>query len=248
MTIPQDSVKSEYHGFARYDFQVLGFDAVMIDCGIKSDRWIWRAEFLGAFDSVDVDMLRHGYHLFHFCISNLYGCPKSIDLMKQFHEFMTGTLGMRQKGIIFGFSRGGLYAVNFAHAHPEAISALYLDAPVLDIKSWPCGLGSGSGSSPENIEDCLRLYGLDHSTVMTFNGNPIDYVPELIKAGIPIALVAGDSDEVVPHRENAQLLADLYKKSEGTLLYILKLGCGHHPHSVEDPTPVTDFLINAQRI
>lgn len=92
----------------------------------------------------------------------------------------------------------------------------------------------------------LKTVWLDLSTLLSFSGNPIDYAPELIKNGIPIALVAGDSDEVVPHLENAERLADLYQKSGGTLLYILKTCCGHHPNSVEDPTSVTNFLINTQ--
>ena len=34
--------------------------------------------------------------------------------------------------VLEGFSRGGLYAFNFAATHPTRVAALYLDAPVLD--------------------------------------------------------------------------------------------------------------------
>ena len=121
--------------------------------------------------------------------------------------------------------------------------ALYLDAPVLDIKSWPGGLGTGLGAERE-YEEALGWYHLTRSSVLTFRGNPVDRLYELAGLDIPVAVVAGDSDRDVPHMENCDHLLNVYTERGKKLLYILKEGCDHHPHSLEDPTPVCDFLVS----
>ena len=37
-----------------------------------------------------------------------------------------GEFGLSKRAVLEGFSRGGLYAVNFAAAHPDMTAALYL--------------------------------------------------------------------------------------------------------------------------
>ncbi|MHC1694812.1 MAG: alpha/beta fold hydrolase [Eubacteriales bacterium] len=205
-------------------------------------RWIWRAEFLGAFDTVDMAMLEKGWTLVNYSISDMYGTPAAVELMKRFMDFLTSELSLYPKTILFGFSRGGLYSLNFAARYPSLVSALYLDAPVLDIASWPGGLGKGAGS-PNEYKDCLAQYGLDEETVRRYGEENPEKFGILTASGIPLALVVGDSDEAVPHEENCQLLADFYIRHGAKLLYILKKGCGHHPHSMDDPSPVVEFLL-----
>lgn len=61
--------------------------------------------------------------------------------------------------MLLGFSRGGLYALRYAGLYPERTGALYLAAPVLDIRSWPGWRGNGLGS-PAEWRDCLGVHGL----------------------------------------------------------------------------------------
>lgn len=234
-----------YKGFEQRDFFLCGHLASIIIPITHTPRkkWIWRAEFLGAFDSVDIDMLNKGYYLVYYSLNDMYGCPEAIQLMKQFYDFLINELKFDSKTILFGFSRGGLYSLNFAYEYPDLLYGLYLDAPVLDIASWPGGLGTGIGSPLEYME-CLRLYGLDQQNVYQYTDNLIYKFQKILSANIPLAIVAGDSDEVVPHNENCQILVDFYNKNNAKILYILKKGCGHHPHSVEDPTQIVDFLVN----
>jgi pimeloyl-ACP methyl ester carboxylesterase len=235
---------SEYHGFKRYDFYFKGHLSVVICPDKPSDghKWIWRAEFLGAFDQVDVAMIEKGYYLAYYSVSNMFGYPESIKAMKDFYDFAVNEINLCKKTVIFGFSRGGLYAVNFAALYPSAVSSLYLDAPVLDIKSWPGGMGTGDGS-PNEFTECLKIYCLDKESIKTFSDNPIDKAAVLLENKIPVAIVAGDSDTTVPHLENCERLAEYYRIHNGTYIYILKEGCGHHPHSLTDPSPVVDFLL-----
>lgn len=118
--------------------------------------YIWRTEFFGAFPSVDLAMLEKGYAVIYYRISDLYGSPKAVKLMEAFQPFIQGKYGLSAQAILFGFSRGGLYALHYAAKYPERIAALYMDAPVVDIYSWPGGFFSSEGS-PAEWEDCKTL-------------------------------------------------------------------------------------------
>ena len=232
----------DYHGYTHRVFDFEGHEAnVILPHESHGGLWIWRAEFLGAFDTVDLELLNRGFTLVYYRISDMYGSPEAVELMRRFYDLCTDGLGLAPGCVLLGFSRGGLYSANFALKYPYAVSALYLDAPVLDIKSWPGGLGVGVGAEREWGE-CLELYGLDRSTVLSFRGNPVDRADELAEHGIPLAMVVGDSDIDVPHRENAEILVNAYRRVDAPLLYIVKPGCAHHPHSVTDPIEVADFI------
>ena len=70
--------------------------------------YVWRAEFFGAFPSVDLEMLKNGYAVVYYRISDLYGSPKAVELMAAFQPFIQGKYGLSAQTILFGFSRGGL--------------------------------------------------------------------------------------------------------------------------------------------
>jgi len=201
--------------------------------------WVWRTEFLGAFAIVDMALLDKGWHIAYCRVSDQYGCPSSIEILKTFHDFLVSDFKFSNKADIFGFSRGGLYGVNYAVRYPQDVSVLYLDAPVLDIRSWPCKF-----TEDECAQQCLDCYGLTTETVKDFDQNPIDKASSLIESKIPLVLVAGLADDLVVYDENGGRLADLYKKSKGDMLLILKPNCGHHPHSVTDPTEIVNFIEN----
>jgi hypothetical protein len=55
-------------------------------------------------------------------------------------------------------------------------------------------------------------------------------------------LVAGDSDRVVEFCRNGRRLCDALYSAGYDYMEIVKPGCDHHPHSVDDPTPVADFI------
>lgn len=59
---------------------------------------------------------------------------------------------------------------------------------------------------------------------------------------IPIILVAGDDDHVVPYKENGEILVEYYRKQGETLEVYLKKNADHHPHGLKDPRIIADFL------
>lgn len=236
--------KPPYHGFAREEFTCQNRLGVVIrpHTPQAGNPYIWRTEFLGAFDAADIAMLKRGWHLVYYQVSDMYGAPQAISLMHDFQLLIEQEYQLAHKATLFGFSRGGLYAVNYAAAYPQKVQALYLDAPVLDIFSWPAGFGKGRGATAE-WEQCKSIYGISDSDRNTFHGNPLDKLDILLSHRIPILLVAGDADEVVPFEENGKLLYADYTYRHGNIKLIVKPGAGHHPHSLEDPQEIVDFLM-----
>lgn len=233
---------STYHEFERRDFDFAGHTAtVILPKEARADgAWVWRAEFLGAFDSVDVEMVRRGFHLVYYSISNMFGSPASVKLMKNFYDFVVPAFGLSPKCDIFGFSRGGLYSFNFTCAHPECVSVLYLDAPVMDMRDWPCD-ARFAGSF--DYEECPKQYGMTREEFFAAkNLQPVDRAEELMATGVPVLLIAGAADTLVLWRRNGRRFSDALCSAGYDYLEIVKPDCDHHPHSIEDPTPAADFI------
>ena len=204
--------------------------------------WVWRTEFFGSFDSVDTALLERGWFLAYHKLSDMFGCPESVLLMRRFQAAAEKEFGLAPKAVLFGFSRGGLYTCNYALQYPEKTVLMYLDAPVLDIRSWPGGKGIGLGS-PKEWENCLRVYGLTEETAPAFHQNPLDKAEELTALRLPLLLIAGEADQAVPYTENGAVLAEKYAAAGGVIQTIVKPGCDHHPHSLEDPAPAVEFIL-----
>ena len=201
--------------------------------------FVWRTEFFGAFPGVDLMMLKKGYAVIYWCISDLYGCPKAVEMMSTFQAFMEEHYELAAQAVLFGFSRGGLYALHYAAKYPERTAALYLDAPVVDIYSWPGGFFSSMGAAQE-WQECLRLWDMKHED---YRNRVKTAVRTLVEWSIPLVIVAGGKDEIVPYRENGALLQAAYGGSGAAFWLIMKPECGHHPHGPEDSAGVAEFLL-----
>lgn len=239
-----EAVITEWEGYQRKDFKLDGHDCILVmPKEVHSGKpWVWRAEFFGAFDYADRALLEKGWHIAYIMISDMYGCPESIDIMEKFYQHMTQVEGLNEKADIFGFSRGGLYSVNYTVRNPQTVSTLYLDAPVMNVTSWPGGYGAGE-RYPKEWEECKGVYHLTDENALEFRGNPVDKMDKLLEAGVKIMLVAGAVDSVVPYAENGAKLAEYYQNNGGTIKVIVKPDCDHHPHSLEDPEPIVAYIM-----
>ena len=222
-----------WQGFATDTFFAeSGYEVILAkpETAAAGRPWVWRTEFFGAFPAADLALLRRGWHVAQLKISDMYGCPKAVSLMEAFRVQLTQRYQLAQQAVLFGFSRGGLYAANYAAAYPENVRCLYLDAPVVSIESWPGGKGAGVGA-PREFRECLAAYGANHDEPARVAG----VISALIEAKLPLLLVAGEADTVVPYAENGARLAAAYQKTDIPFQLLLKPNVGHHPHSVENP-------------
>jgi pimeloyl-ACP methyl ester carboxylesterase len=119
---------------------------------------------------------------------------------------------------------------------------------VCDFKSWPGGKGKGKGD-PGNWALVLKLWGFsDEAAALAYQGNPVDSLAPLAERKIPLLHVFGDADDVVPWEENTGLVAERYRKLGGPITLIRKSGVGHHPHGLDDPSPIVEFIVkNSQQ-
>lgn len=192
--------------------------------------WIWRCRFFGSFPAVDEGLLAEGWHVAQIDVANLFGASEAMEAFDHFYKHMTGEEGLHAKPVIEGFSRGGLPATLWPMQNPGKVSGIYLDAPVLNIHTWP------RETSPNLWPVCMKVWGLTEETADSWVG-PLAQLEKLAKADIPILLIAGGADEPVLFSKNGGVLAERYQALGGDLTLTVKAGCGHHPHSLYDPAP-----------
>ena len=242
--LPKETRKSNFHGYACYDFKLEGHDSKIVLPKRANARhdWAWRMEFFGHEPQTDLALLENGFHLVFINTFGLNGSPLAVPAWEKMYDFATRA-GLAPKATLIGFSRGGLYSYNWAVAHPDRVQCIYADAPVLDIRSWPGGKGKGAGS-PSDWQTCLSQYGLTESTAGQWKG-PLDQLDRLAQLRIPLIHVVGDIDKVVPVAENTSILEEGYKKLGGAIQVIHKATCDHHPHSLPNPEPIIQFILKA---
>lgn len=217
------------------EYMFNGYKATVIIPDNPNGKWIWKTEFLYAFDQAEVALSKKGYIRVNYEISNKYGSYEAVRLMHDFHKDFARKYDITAKPILFGFSRGGLYAFNYALFYPECVEKVYLDAPVLDMKTWPW-----QGSIEQ--KEMFKEYCLSPSTLPFFQGNPIDNLAGFFSHNVPLLLIAGAADEVVPFERNSGKLIKFSAENGIKVTSIVKEECKHHPHSLEDVTPIIEFV------
>jgi lysophospholipase L1-like esterase/pimeloyl-ACP methyl ester carboxylesterase len=236
---------TDWHGFAKYEFDLAGHTATVVTPKTPAPNrpWVWHGEFFGHKPAPDIALLDKGYHIAYLKAPNLLGSPTAVRLWETFYTHLTQQHHLAAKPALVGLSRGGLYCYHWAIAHPDKVACLYADAPVCDFKSWPGGKGKGKGD-PTNWALVLKLWNFpDEATALAWPGNPIDQLAPLAQHKIPLLHVFGDTDDVVPWEENTGLIHQRYTALGGPIDLIRKPGIGHHPHGLEDPTPIIDFIL-----
>ena len=79
----------------------------------------------------------------YYDLTHLYGSPRARKSGTDFYWNMVQMYGLSPRVTLEGFSRGGLFAYNWAADHPDKVACIYVDAPVCDVFSWP-GRSSGN--------------------------------------------------------------------------------------------------------
>jgi lysophospholipase L1-like esterase/pimeloyl-ACP methyl ester carboxylesterase len=236
--------KGEWNGYAKHELTIAGklVTVVAPKTAAAGRPWVWHGEFFGHKPAPDIALLGKGFHIVYMKINDMLGCPDAVTLWNQCYAELTTSYALSKKPSLVGLSRGGLYCYNWASANPDKVSCIYGDAPVCDFKSWPGGKGKGKGD-PRNWGFVLKLWGFkDEAEALAYRGNPVDSLAPLAKAGVPLLHVFGDADDVVPWDENTGLIESRYKALGGSMTLIRKPGVGHHPHGLDDSTPIIDFI------
>lgn len=148
------------------------------------------------------------------------GNPKSHVVFDALHRELTGQRGFAQKPCLFGRSRGGLWVSSWAIANPARVAGIIGIYPVFDFRTYP------------GITNAARAYELTPAELTDRVGefNPIARIAALARARVPVALIHGDVDKVVPLKENSAELVRRYQEAgAGSLVKLIVLeGQGHN--------------------
>ncbi|MCK9641217.1 MAG: GDSL-type esterase/lipase family protein [Prolixibacteraceae bacterium] len=242
--LPHDAKPFNFYGFQGYDFTFRGRNAKIVTPKITAPGhpWIWRARFWGHEPQTDIALLERRFQVVYCDVAEMFGNKEALSIWNDYYKFLIRA-GLAKKSVMEGMSRGGVYIYRWAATYPKRVSAIYADAPVLDLKSWPGGKGKSKGS-PEIWEIFKKDFNFKTEVeAIAFKGNPVDLTRKLAKAGFPMLHVVGDADDVVPVAENTALFEQKIREAGGSIQVIHKPGVNHHPHSLQNPQPIVDFIL-----
>ncbi len=152
-------------------------------------------------------------------VGEAYGSPASHPVFDALYRELIEGRGFSSRPCLLGRSRGGLWVSSWAIAHPERVAGMIGIYPVFDFRTYP------------GLTNAAPAYHLTPAELTERNDqlNPIAQVGRLARAGIPVALLQGDQDVVVPLRENSGEFVKRYQAEQaGALVRLIVLsGQGH---------------------
>ena len=243
-----DCYETVWNGFRRLNFRFENRVAVLIFPAQSrpGKPWLLKTEYFGAFPDLEIAMLEQGFHVAFVKNTNRWGLREDVDCKKQFRDYLVREYGLAEKCIPVGMSCGGIFSVKLAAIYPQMVSAIYVDAPVVNILSM---MAMGQ-LSPDKMDEAeiIQALSLSRSELLSYREHPLDYLPKLIENRIPACVVYGDADSLVPWEENVKLILDAYQGTDVPVSVFLKQGADHHPHALGglsdmQQAQMIDFLI-----
>ena len=205
--------------------------------------WVWYAPTIGgqprlAHAWMFRQFLGRGIAIAGIDVGESMGNPRGRAAYSEFHRLLTENHGFAKRATLMPQSRGGLMLYNWAAEHPDHVTCIAGIYTVCDISSWP-GLRRASAAYEMNEKELAAVLP---------KHNPIDRLAPLVRAGIPILHIHGDSDKAVPVERNAGELARRYRKLGGRINLIVVPGKGHEEVSeFFQCQQVADFVIRNAR-
>lgn len=231
----------DWFGFEKEEFDFKGRNAIVVfPKSANSERnWLLKTEYFGAFPNLQIEMLNRGWHLAYIENKHRWCCDEDLILKKEFYDFLIEKYSLNRQFVPVGMSCGGMFAVKYAAMFPTTVSCLYLDAPVMNLLSCPGDIGVGNSGL---YEEFVGKTGMTMSQLICYREHPIDKLSVLVENKIPVVIVYGKEDDVVPYSENGAVLEKCYIQNNLKIKAIGKDGCGHHPHGLEDPNIIADCI------
>lgn len=189
----------------------------------QAERWMHR-QFLEA-----------GVAVAGIDVGEAYGSPHALKFFDALYDHMVKQ-GYSRQPALFGRSRGGLWVSSWAVARVDQVAGLGGIYPVYDYTTYP------------GVAKAAAAYGLTPDELMTQQErwNPIRQMDRLAKANVPVCIIHGTEDRVVPIEQNSARLESLYRAADAAehMQLIRADGQGHSfwP-GFFTCQPLVDFLI-----
>jgi len=206
-------------------------------------KLVLKTEYWGAFPDVELRLLEKGYHVAYVKNRNRFAPKDDCDLKARFVTFLAEKYGLSKKCVPVGMSLGGAHAMKFAGYYPDLVSCLYIDAPVLNFLDYPAAFSTENRQTCWEKEFTLAYPGMKRYQLWGSDIHPICATDTLISHKIPVLLVWGDNDTVVPYDLHGKFLEDAMEGT-GLLQSEMVRYRGHHPHGMlKSNEPIVDFIL-----
>ena len=252
--IPYPGTESvEWYGYRRHNFELEGRKGFIVEPPHPAPGlpWSWCLHWAEAFvpRTPALQLLERGFHHVHFDVFSTYMNEEGVALLEKFYAMLQG-LHFHKKAALIGMSYGGLFSLRWAASHPETVGAMYLDAPVCTITF--ASERNEHNEKPEKVatwqreaQGHMKAYRVDsHEGLLHHPLNPINNYMPIVEAQIPTLLIRSGQDTTVLPETNTDVLAQRMTDHGMKNLFVVKRGgYGHHPHGLDDPTPLADFIL-----
>lgn len=155
-------------------------------------------------------------------VGEAYGAPASHKHFEALYTELITKKNFAQKPVLLGRSRGGLWVSSWAIANPSRVAAIAGIYPVFDFTTYP------------GAEKAAPAYGITPADLLARQEplNPIKRISVLAGAKIPVFLIHGDGDKVVPLEPNSREFQNQYHHAGAESLITLQVlkGQGHNMH------------------
>ncbi len=153
-------------------------------------------------------------------VGESYGSPAGRKHFSALYKELTTERNFGAKPCLLGRSRGGLWSSSWAIRNTDKVAGIAGIYPVFDLTTYP-GIKRAAPAYKMSEED-LAAAIKQH--------NPIEKVGTLAKAKIPVFIIHGDIDNVVPLKQNAARLVEIYGSSGAQAFVELEVvkGQGHN--------------------
>ena len=138
-----------WYGFYRTVFEFQGQEAWIVKpkTEVEGRPWAWIMEWPTAFvkRTGSVALLAAGFHVVtlrpgYYENGKFVSKPGNMNdarlrESRAFQKYLVDELHFAPKSNLIGMSWGGFYSVRYAGTYPDAVSRIYLDAPLLDFST-----------------------------------------------------------------------------------------------------------------
>ena len=125
---------------------------------------------------------------------------------------------------LIGMSWGGFFSTRYAANYPQNVRKIYYDAPLMNF--------DGFGQSEKSIGP----WAARRPTSGKWTDDPempVNMAAKVAAAKIPVLLLYGGADGVVPPKRNCELFIPRFQAAGGDIRVVKRSSFGHHPHGLD---------------
>lgn len=168
-------------------------------------------------------LLARGIWIAGVDVGESYGSPAGRKIFSEFYKDVTSQFHLSTKPCLLVQSRGGLMGIGWAEEHPADVRCIAGIYPAVNLTSWPprdsarfkqAAVAFGYASPAEFQKHLIDL-------------SPLSHLAPLAKAGVPVFILHGDADRIVPLGKNSRPLVAAYTALGGSAKLIVVHGKGH---------------------